>query len=170
MEKRTGVITMGGNPMTLVGKEIKVGDIAPDFTLSKQDLSPYSLSESKGKVRIISVVPSVDTGVCEFQTKDFNQRAAQLENVQIITVSVDLPFALGRFCAANGIDNIVVASDYKGHDFGLKYGFLIDELQLLARGIVVVDKDDTVRYVEYVSEVTNHVDYDRAIEEAKKLI
>lgn len=170
MEKRTGVITMGGNPMTLVGPEIKVGEKAPEFVVVKQDLLPYSLSDSIGKVRIISVVPSLDTGVCELQTIDFNQRASQLKDVQIITISVDLPFAQSRFCAAKGIDNSIVVSDYQAHDFGTKYGFLIDELKLLARGIVVVDKNDIVQYVEYVSEVTNHVDYDKAIEAAKKLI
>ncbi|WP_455089059.1 thiol peroxidase [Peptoanaerobacter stomatis] len=168
MEKRT--VTMAGNPVTLLGKEAKVGEKAENFNLTKQDLSNYNFDESKGKIRIISVVPSIDTGVCELQTIDFNQRASQLKDVEIITISLDLPFAQSRFCAAKGIDNIVVASDYKDREFGLKYGFLIDELKLLARGIVVVDRDDTIRYVEYVSEVTNHVDYDRAIEEAKKLI
>lgn len=170
MDKNTNKITFAGTPMTLLGKEAKVGEKAENFTLTKQDLLPYSLSDSAGKVRIISVVPSVDTGVCELQTIDFNQRASQLNDVVIITVSEDLPFAMSRFCAAKDIKNIVVASDYNEREFGLKYGFLIDELKLLARGIVVIDKDDTIRYVEYVSEVTNHVDYDRAIEEAKKLI
>lgn len=170
MEKRTGIVTMGGNPLTLLGKEVKVGDKAQDFTLTKQDLSDYKFSDSKGKVRIISVVPSLDTGVCELQTIDFNERASKLKDVEIITISVDLPFAQARFCGAKGIENIVVASDYKENDFGVKYGFLIEGLKLLSRGIVIVDKDDTVKYVEYVSEVTNHVNYDKAIEEAQNLV
>lgn len=170
MQKRENVVTMGGNPLTLLGKEAKVGEKAEDFTLTKGDLSNYKFSDSKGKVRIISVVPSLDTGVCELQTIDFNQRASKLKDVEIITVSVDLPFAQSRFCGAKGIDNIVVASDYKENEFGLKYGFLIEGLKLLCRGIVVVDKNDTIRYVEYVSEVTNHVDYERAIKEAEKLV
>lgn len=169
MKKNTGVITFAGNPLTLLGEMIKPGDKAPDFTVSANDLKPVKLSDYKGKIRIISSVPSVDTGVCAAQTRRFNVEAAKLEDVVILTVSADLPFALGRFCAAEGIDKVITLSDHKSTDFGLKYGFLIEELRLLARGIVVIDKDDTVRYVEYVKEVTTHPDYDKALKAVKSI-
>ena len=169
MEKRQ-VTTFAGNPVTLLGKEIKVGDKAPEFVCLKADLSPYSLKDSEGKVRLISVVPSVDTGVCELQTKRFNKEAAALGNVEVITISEDLPFALGRFCAAEGIENAVVVSDHKDLSFGLNYGFVMEEFRLLNRGIVVIDKDGVVKYVEYVKENTNHPDYDKAIAAAKELL
>lgn len=169
MEKRSGVVTFAGNPMTLLGKEVKVGDKAPDFVAAKNDLSPFHLSDLKGKTVIISAVPSVDTGVCELQTIRFNEEANKLDNVAIVTVSCDLPFAQGRFCAAKGIDKAVTVSDYKDLDFGMKYGFVIEELRLLARGIVVVDKDGVVRHVEYVSEIGNHPNYDAALDIAKAL-
>lgn len=168
MEKRS-VTTFFNNPITLLGKEIKVGDKAPEFTCLKGDLSPFSLKDVEGKVKIISVVPSVDTGVCEVQTIRFNKEAADLKDSVIITVSCDLPFAQARFCGDKGIDNSVVVSDYNGHSFGLAYGYLIDEFKLLNRGIVVIDEDDVVRYVEYVSENTNHPDYEKALEVAKSL-
>ena len=170
MEKRKDLITMGGNPVTLIGKEIKVGDKAPDFTALKSDLSPYSLKDAGQGVKIISVVPSLDTGVCELQTINFNEQAAKLEDVTILTLSVDLPFAQGRFCSANNIDKVLTLSDHRDLSFGMNYGYVIEELRLLARGIVIIDKDNIVKYVEYVKEVTDHPDYDKAIEEAKKLI
>lgn len=169
-EKRTGIVTMGGNPMTLVGPEIKVGDKAPEFTVSKNDLSPFGLKDAGDKIKIISIVPSLDTGVCELQTIRFNEMAAELDDVVILTISVDLPFAQGRFCSANDIDKVITLSDYQERDFGTKYGFLMDELKLLARGIVVLDRDNTVKYVEYVAEATNHPDYDKALEATKALI
>ena len=169
MEKRSGVVTFAGNPMTLLGKEVKVGDKAPDFVAAKNDLSPFHLSDLKGKTVIISAVPSVDTGVCELQTIRFNEEANKLDNVTIVTVSCDLPFAQGRFCAAKGIDKAVTVSDYKDLDFGMKYGFVIEELRLLARGIVVVDKDGVVRHVKYVSEIGNHTNYNAALDVAKAL-
>lgn len=170
MEKRS-VTTFGGNPVTLLGKEVKVGDKAPEFTAVKQDLSQFSLKDVEGKIKLISVVPSVDTGVCELQTIRFNQEAGKFgDKVAVITISCDLPFAQARFCAAKDIENAVVVSDYNGHHFGLNYGFLIEELQLLNRGIVVIDKDDTVKYVEYVKENTNHPDYDKALEATKALL
>lgn len=170
MDKRKGLVTMHGNPMTLVGKEIKVGDKAPNFTVAKNDLSPYSLMDAGDKVKIISVVPSLDTGVCELQTIRFNEEAAALDNVVILTISVDLPFAQSRFCSSNNIDKVITLSDYKDLSFGENYGFVLEELRLLSRGIVILDKDNTVKYVEYLKEVTDHPDYDMAIEEAKKLI
>lgn len=168
--KRNDIVTMGGNKMTLLGEEIKVGAKAPGFTLVKTDLTPYSLADAGDKVKIISVVPSLDTGVCELQTIRFNEMAAELGDVVILTISMDLPFAQGRFCGAQGIDKVITISDHKDAEFGLKYGFLMEELRLLARGIVVLDKDNTVKYVEYVGEATNHPDYDKAYEAAKALI
>lgn len=169
MEKHQGVITFGGNPLTLVGNIVKVGDTAKDFTVLSNDLKPHKLSDYNGKVRILSIVPSIDTGVCAAQTRHFNVDAAKLENVVILTISCDLPFALGRFCGAEGIDKVITLSDHKDTDFGLKYGFLIDELRLLTRGIVIIDRDGIVKYVEYVKEVTTHPNYDKALEVAKSL-
>lgn len=170
MEKRKDLVTMGGNPVTLLGKEIKVGDKAPDFTVLRSDLSPFTLEDAGNGVKIISVVPSLDTGVCELQTINFNETATELGNVTILTISVDLPFAQKRFCSANNIDKVVTLSDHRDLSFGMNYGFVIEEFRLLSRGIVILDKDNVVRYVEYVKEVTNHPDYDKAIEEVKKLI
>ena len=170
MEKRKDLITMGGNPVTLIGNEIKVGDKAPGFTALKSDLSPYSLMDAGEGVKIISVVPSLDTGVCELQTINFNEQAAKLEDVTILTLSVDLPFAQGRFCSANNIDKLLTLSDHRDLSFGMNYGYVIEELRLLARGIVIIDKDNIVKYVEYVKEATDHPDYDKAIEEVRKLI
>lgn len=164
---RTNEVTMGGNPVTLTGEAIKVGDKAPDFTVLKADLSPVKLSDAKGKTVIISVAPSIDTSVCAAQTRKFNEQAADLENTVIYAVSVDLPFALGRFCAAEGIDSVQTLSDHKDLDFGNQYGFTIEEFRLLARGIVVVDPDGIVKHVEYVKEVSTHPDYDAALAAAK---
>jgi len=169
-QKRTDVITRKGQPLTLVGQPAEVGVEAPDFTLQDRTAQPVSLSDFAGKVRIISVFPSIDTTICPIQVRTFNQEAAQLDNVQIMAVSVDLPFALDRFCAAEGIDNLVVLSDHKDTDFGLKYGFLIDEMRLLARGTVIVDQQGVVRYVEYVSPMETEPDYEKAIAVAKKLL
>ena len=169
MKKNTGIITFGGNPLTLLGEMVKPGDKAIDFTVLANDLTPVKLSDYKGKIRIISSVPSVDTGVCAAQTRRFNVEAAKLDDVVILTISADLPFALGRFCAAEGIDKVITLSDHKEMDFGSKYGFLIEELRLLSRGIVVVAKDDTVRYVEFVKEITTHPDYDKVLAEIAKL-
>jgi len=170
MNKNTGITTFKGNPLTLLGDLVKAGDTARDFTVLANDLSPVKLSDYSGKVRILSIVPSVDTGVCAAQTRKFNVEAAALGDVVILTISMDLPFALGRFCAAEGIDKVKTLSDHKNADFGIKYGFLIEELRLLNRGIIVVDKAGTIQYVEYVKENTSHPDYDKAIEAAKKLV
>lgn len=170
VEKRRDLVTMGGNPVTLIGREIKIGDKAPDFTALKSDLEKYSLKDAGDSIKIISVVPSLDTGVCELQTTRFNQEAAELEDVVILTISVDLPFAQKRFCSAHNIDRVITLSDHKDLSFGMNYGFVIEELRLLSRGIVILDRDNRVKYVEYVKEVGEHPNYDRAIEEAKKLI
>ncbi len=163
-------VTFGGDPITLVGEPIEVGKKAPAFHALNTDLSVYDSTSDAGKIRIYSVVPSIDTGVCELQTKRFNEEATKLgDDVVVVTISCDLPFAQGRFCAAEGIDRAKIVSDHKDLDFGKKYGFVIEELRLLSRGIVVVDRDDNVAYVEYVSEVTNHPDYDAALAAVEKL-
>ncbi|TRW28211.1 thiol peroxidase [Criibacterium bergeronii] len=169
MNERKNVVAFASNPVTLIGDETKVGEKAPEFTLVKQDLSEFKLSEASGKIRLISIVPSLDTSVCSLQTRKFNEDASKIKDVQIITISMDLPFAQGRFCGANGIENILVASDYKDRAFGEKYGFIMKENMLLARGIVIIDKNDKIRYVEYVPEVTNEVNFEKALEVAKEL-
>ncbi len=171
MEKNNTKVTFKNNPVTLVGTEVKVGDKAPDFTVLANDLSPVKLTDYKGKVVILSLFPSIDTGVCATQNRTFNKKASELsDDIVIIGISNDLPFALGRFCGAEGIDKVVTTSDHRDLDFSLKYGFLIEELRLLARGTVVIDKDGVVRHVEYVSEVTNEPDYDAALNVAKGLV
>lgn len=161
-------ITFKGNPVTLLGNEVKVGDKAPDFKVLANDLSEVTLADSKGQVRLISVVPSIDTGVCDAQTRRFNEEAAKLGNVKILTVSVDLPFAQKRWCAAAGIENVQTVSDHRDLSFGEAYGVAIKELRLLARAVFVLDSNDNVTYVEYVSEATNHPNYEAAIEAAKQ--
>lgn len=169
MKKNQGAIKFKGNPMTLLGNMVKVGDKAPEFVALQNNLQPKGLKDFEGKIKVISVVPSVDTEICAMQTRKFNEMAAKLEDVNILTISCDLPFALNRFCSAEGIDKVVTLSDHKETDFGINYGFLIEELRLLARGIVVIDKSNTIQYVEYVAEATNHPNYDKAYEEIKKL-
>ena len=171
MEKRTGVVTFAGNPIALLGKEVKVGDKAPAFTLLDNGLGEKILADYAGKVKVISVVPSLDTGVCDAQTRWFNQNVSKLgENVVVLTVSVDLPFAQKRWCGAAGIDQVETLSDHRDLSFGENYGFILEGLRLLSRGIVVIDKDDVVRYVEYVPEVTSAVNFDAAEAATKALV
>lgn len=162
-------VTFSGDPVTLVGKEVSVGDTAPDFKVLANDLSEVTLNDSKGHVRLISVVPSIDTGLCADQTRKFNEEAAALgDDVKILTISVDLPFAQARWTGAEGVEQVQVLSDHRDLSFGKAYGVLMEELRLLARSIFVVDRDDKVTYVEYVSEVTTHPDYEKAIEATKE--
>ena len=161
-------VTFQEKPVTLLGEEIKVGDQAPDFTVLSNDLSEKSLKDYEGKVKLISVVPSLDTGVCSAQTKRFNEEADKLDNVHVLTISMDLPFAQTRWCAANGIKKLYTLSDHRDADFGEKYGVLIKELRLLARAIFVFFSNNKVTYVEYVKEVTTHPDYDKALDAAAK--
>ena len=171
MEKRTGVVTFAGNPIALLGKEVKVGDKAPAFTLLDNGLGEKTLADYAGKVKVISVVPSLDTGVCDAQTRWFNQNVSKLgENVVVLTVSVDLPFAQKRWCGAAGIDQVETLSDHRDLSFGENYGFILEGLRLLTRGIVIIDKDDVVRYVEYVPEVTSAVNFEAAEEATKALV
>jgi len=166
-----GSVTFKGNPVTLVGNEVVVGDSAPEFALAANDLSTVNLAATAGKVRIISVVPSLDTPTCDAQTRRFNQEAAALgPDVAILTVSMDLPFAQKRWCAAAGITAVQTLSDYKDHSFGVAYGVRIKELGLLARSVFVVDRAGKVTYREIVSEVTREPDYAKAIEAARKAL
>jgi thiol peroxidase len=163
--------TFKGNPITLIGNEVKVGDKAPNFTVNKNLLTEVTLADYAGKVKLISVVPSLDTGVCDQQTRRFNEEAAKLgDNVVILTISVDLPFAQARWCGAAGVDKVETLSDYKTKSFGKAYGVLIEEFQLDMRSIFVIDANDTVQYVEYVKEMTDHPNYEAALEAVRKLI
>lgn len=160
MQERKGVITFKGTPMTLLGPEVKAGDKAPDFRVVDTGLAPVTLADFKGKVKIISAVPSLDTPTCDTETRRFNQEAAKLPgNVVVLTVSLDLPFAQKRWCAAAGIDKVKTLSDYQDRSFASAYGVLIQELKLLSRSIFVVDGTDTVRYVQHVKEVSQEPDY-----------
>lgn len=163
MQKITNQVTMRGMPVTLLGTHIKVGDKAPDFTVQDSAMKPVKLSDFKGKVRIINSVPSIDTSVCSAQVHRFNTQAAKLKDVVILSVSVDLPFALNRYCAAEGIDAVKVTSDHKDLDFGLKYGVVIEQLRLLTRAVFVVDKNDNIVYVQYVKETSEEPDYDKVL-------
>ncbi|WP_294833951.1 thiol peroxidase [uncultured Gilliamella sp.] len=163
MQKITNQVTMRGVPVTLLGTHIKVGDKAPDFTVQDSSMKPVKLSDFKGKVRIINSVPSIDTSVCSAQVHRFNTQAAKLKDVVIFSVSVDLPFALNRYCAAEGIDAVKVTSDHKDLDFGLKYGVVIEQLRLLTRAVFVVDKNDNIVYVQYVKETSEEPDYDKVL-------
>ncbi len=169
MKESSVKVTFAGNPLTLLGNEIKVGDKAPEFIAVGAGLAPVKLSDFAGKTIIISAYPSVDTSVCAAQNRRFNAEVNHMKDVVVLSVSCDLPFAQSRFCAAEGLDSIITISDHKDLDFGEKYGFVIKELRLLARGTVVIDKSGIVRYVEYVSEVTKEPDYDSALTIIKTL-
>jgi thioredoxin-dependent peroxiredoxin len=171
MKERTGLVTMRGNPVTLLGDELKVGDAAPDFTVVANDLSPVQMSSFRGKVCIISVVPSLDTPVCDIQTRRFNQEAAALgADVAILTISVDLPFAQARWCGAAGVSAVKTLSDYKDLSFGHAFGMVMKEFRLLARAIFVVDQDGKIRYIELVKEIATEPDYQAALDAARKLV
>jgi len=169
MTERAAAITLKGNPVTLIGDELKVGDKAPDFNLKAVDMSDKSLADFAGKVKIISVVPSLDTPVCDTQTRKFNEDAGSVDGVVVLTVSVDLPMAQKRWCGAAGVENVVCLSDFKDHSFGPAYGVRIKEIGLLARQVMVVDKDDVIQYVELVPEVAQEPDYAPALAKAQEL-
>lgn len=164
-------VTFAGNPVELKGTLPQVGAPAPEFTALNNDLTDFHLSDLKGKVVIISVVPSLDTGVCSLQTRHFNEDANDLgDGVRVLTLSMDLPFAQKRFCAAEGLERVITLSDHRTGEFGEKYGFLMEGLRLHARGVIVVDKEGIVRYVEQVPEVTHEVNFDAALAAAKALL
>jgi thiol peroxidase len=171
MPERTGIITMHSNPLTLKGNEVKTGDVAPDATLLDNALNPVKISSYKGKVCIISSVPSLDTPVCDIETRRFNQEAEGLgEDVIILTVSMDLPFAQKRWCGAAGVDRVVTLSDHRDASFGEAYGMLVKELRLLARAVHVIDREGIVRYIQIVNEMSEEPDYAEVIKETKKLV
>jgi thiol peroxidase len=170
-QERTGVITFKGNPMTLLGPDIAAGAAAPDFRVVDNALHPVTLGSSQGKVRLITVVPSLDTPVCDTMTRTFNEQAAQLpEGVAVFTVSLDLPFAQKRWCGNAGIARVQTLSDYQDRSFGLAYGLLIKELKLLARAVYVIDRAGRVAYRQIVPEVTAEPDYSAALAAVKKLL
>ncbi len=169
MERRN-VVTFAGNPLTLIGNEVKTGDRAPAFTVLDKELKEVTLSDFAGKIKIISVTPSLDTPVCDLQARRFNQEAQSLgSGVAVLNVSMDLPFAIARFCTNAGIDRIWTLSDHRDAAFGNAYGVLVKELRLLARSVFVIDKADVIGYMEIVPEMTNPPDYDKALEAVKKL-
>ena len=171
MEERTGLVTIHGDPLTLVGREVKVGDKAPDFTVLDNDLKPVSLSEFKGKVVVLASVPSLDTPVCDMETRRFNTEAANLsEDIAILTISMDLPFAQKRWCGAMGVDKVVTLSDHREASFGQAYGLLIKELRLLARAVLVLDREGVIRHLELVGEVGHEPDYNTALQAAHDLV
>ena len=171
MEERFGIITMKGNPLTLVGKQPKVGEHAPDFEVLDNDLSPVRLSSFRGKVCVIASVPSLDTPICDMETRRFNEEAGILgPDVAILTISMDLPFAQKRWCGASGVDKVTTLSDHFSASFGEAYGVLIKELRLLARAVFIVDGDGVVQYVQIVKEVTAEPDYEDVLGALKKLL
>jgi len=171
MEERTGIVTMRGNPMTLVGKGLTIGDKSPDFEVLNNDLQPVKLSAYKGKICIISAVPSLDTPICDLQTRRFNKEAAALSaDTVILTLSVDLPFAQKRWCGAAGADKVVTLSDHRDVSFGQAFGILIKELRLLARAVFVVDKEGIIRHAQIVGEIAQEPDYDAVLKAVKQLV
>ena len=170
MEERIGVVTSMGKPVTLVGPEMKVGQKAPQFRLLTKEMNEVELSESSGKTRLLSVVPSLDTPVCDLQTQRFEEEAGKFQDVVLYTISMDLPFAQARYCGAHNIKNLVTLSDHRDASFGMTYGVLMKESRLLSRAVFIIDGEDTVRYVEYVGEVGQHPDYDKALEALGSLV
>ena len=161
--------TFLGNPVTFTGKQLQVGDKALDFSLTTTDLSKKTLADFDGKKKVLSVVPSIDTGICSTQTRRFNQELANLDNTVVLTVSMDLPFAQGRWCGAEGLDNAIMLSGYFDHSFGRDYALLINEWHLLARAVFVLDANNIIRYVEYVDNINTEPDFEAAIAAVKEL-
>ena len=170
-QEREAAVLFKGNPATLLGPELKAGDAAPDFRVVDNGLQPVTLATDAGKIRLVAVVPSLDTPVCDAMTRQFNQDAAALpDSVVVYTISVDLPFAQKRWCGNAGIDKVKTLSDYQDRSFGLNYGVLLRDLKLLARAVFVIDAEDKIAYVELVSEVTAEPDYTAALEAVKELL
>jgi thiol peroxidase len=171
MKERTGLITMRGNPLTLVGNEIKIGERAPDFAVLDNNLSPVHLSSFNNKISILSSVPSLDTPVCDIETRKFNEEAGRLgPDVVILTISMDLPFAQKRWCAASGVDKVQTLSDHRDASFGTSYGVLIKELRLLARAVFLVDRQGILQYSQLVQEISREPDYEAILAALKNLI
>ena len=171
MQERDGLVTMKGNPITLIGTELQVGDRAPDFVTIDNDLNPVSFDSFRGKVCIISSVPSLDTPVCDMETRRFNDEAGRLgDDVEILTISMDLPFAQKRWCGAAGVEAVQTLSDHRDAAFGQAYGVLIKGLRLLARAVFVVDKEGTIRHMELVKEIASEPHYDSVLTAVKDLV
>jgi thiol peroxidase len=171
MKERKGIVTLRGNPLTLIGPELKAGDKAPDFEVLTNDLQYFRLSSLRGKIAVISSVPSLDTPVCDTETREFNKHASELgDDVEILTISMDLPFAQKRWCGAAGVDRVTTLSDHRDSSFGKAYGILIKELRLLARVVFVLDRDGVIRYVQVVKEVGEEPDYHAVIDAVTALI
>jgi thiol peroxidase len=170
MNERQGLVNMGGNPVTLLGNELKVGDVAPDFTAVGNDLKPVRLHQLKGKVVVLSAVPSLDTPTCNLETRRFNAEAGNLgSDVVILTVSMDLPFAQKRWCGAAGVDKVIAVSDHRDAAFGTAYGVLIKDMRLLARAVFVVDRQGTIRYIQLVKDIGAEPDYAPALQAVRDL-
>lgn len=170
-QERSGMVTFAGNPVTLIGNEICVGDKAPNFEVLANDLSKVTLEDSNGKVRLINCVPSLDTGVCDAQTRKFNEAVSNLGNdIEVLTISVDLPFAQNRWCGAAGIERVQTFSDHINMSFGTAYGTYMKEYRLECRAVFVVDEKNLVQYVEYVAEITEHPNYEAALEAVKSIV
>ena len=171
MQERDGIVTMKGNPITLMGTELQVGDRAPDFVAIDNDLNPVSFDSFRGKVCVVSSVPSLDTPVCDMETRRFNDEAGRVgDDVEILTISMDLPFAQKRWCGAAGVDRVQTLSDHRDAAFGQAYGVLIKGLRLLARAVFVVDGEGTIRYIELVKEIASEPDYDAVLTAIKELV
>ncbi|MBD3949995.1 thiol peroxidase [Tuanshanicoccus lijuaniae] len=162
--------TFKEQPVTIIGQPLKVGDNLPDFTLVNTALEKETLAHFDGKKKVISIVPSVDTGICDMQTRKFNEALSELDNMVVLTVSCDLPFAQKRWCGAAGIDNAILLSDYYDHNFGKAYGVLMEEWHLLARAVIVADEQNRITYVEYLDNVNTHPDYDAALAAVEALV
>lgn len=170
MVERPGAVLFGGKPATLLGKELKAGEAAPDFTVVDNDLKPVSLSQFKGKIVVIASVPSLDTPVCDLETRRFNSEATRLgPDVVILTVSMDLPFAQKRWCGAAGVDKVITMSDHRAASFGTAYGVLVKDVRLLARAVFVVDRGGVIRYVQLVKDTGTQPDFAPVLEAIKGL-
>ena len=171
MSEQTKTVTMKGEPLALAGKELKVGDLAPDCQVVGKGLEATKLSKFEGKVRIISSIPSLDTSVCDIMTRKFNEEAVNLgEDIVVLAISMDLPFAQDRWCIAADVKNVYMLSDYREASFAKAYGVLIEQLRLLARAVFIVDRDGIIRYIEIVDELTSEPDYEAALKAAKELV
>ena len=167
--ERSDVVTFKGNPKNLVGPKLEVGDAAPDFRCVDTKMQPVTLADTAGRIRIFSVVPSLDTPVCDMQTKRFNDEAAASEEIDVYSISTDLPFAERRYVNTFGVDEVKMLSDHLDTSFGAAYGVLIPEMRLLTRAIFVLDREGVIQHVEYVPEISEHVDYEAALAKAREL-
>lgn len=171
MKEREGLITFKGDPLTLVGNPVEVGDKAPDFKVVNTDMEPKTLEDYKGKTIVLNSVPSLDTPVCDAQARRFNKEAGKMSSdVEVLFISMDLPFAQKRWCGAAGADNVTTLSDHKDATFGLNYGLLIKQLRLLARTVMIINKEGKIEYIQLVKEVAEEPDYEDALDKLASLV